>query len=659
MPVSTNEGKNEKSKTKPETKTKAETKAKAKGKARYVAPILASCVGLLLALLLMFPMLKMQPRNVPVGILSLDQGIEFNDTFVDVGDIVVDELTEQPVSLPEGLEGITLISSSEAEDDAHGESDDEQQTATQSGYVSSDAVNWIVADNAEQLQEMLEAGEVYAAMTIPEGFSRTIVANAGRSEIGAQLVEKLPDITAGANALAEGTASLEQGSQALTGGVSQLSSGTSLLEGGVSGLPAAAESAKNGADSLKDGLVKLEAGAQGLETGAASLESAAGQMQQAIQAAMASLSSGSPDAQRAMALLAAANQGAEKMKEGASGLSSGASNLADGLAATATGASALSSGLGQLSDSAPALVSGMGSLANGVSSLEDGATKLSSGATALYGGSSTLASGLDAANEALLQLPSETSDSQIKLVINQGKNPMVSNSLGSAISSLGASSGMSFDISYINPLPSEMSMGFTHMILMIMTYISSYATAAVIANVLKTRRGKAGKVIGSLALQAGYALICALLIGVGVAGILKLTIGVSRAFSDIALFVAVASFTFQMLVLGSIDLFGMAGMAVPIGLLIIGMGTAYLPTEFLPAFWQDWVYPWDPLRFMVDGFRGILYMGDGWWNAATPVLLVVAAIGIVLMVICAILNIRKKGSGESHVAKKHQELQTT
>lgn len=129
-------------------------------------------------------------------------------------------------------------------------------------------------------------------------------------------------------------------------------------------------------------------------------------------------------------------------------------------------------------------------------------------------------------------------------------------------------------------------------------------------------------------------------IGFGATGILVWATGSSVAVVDLALFVALASFSFQMLVLGSLDLLGMAGMIVPIGLLVIGMGTAYLPTEFLPAFWQDLVYPWDPLRFMADGHRGVPYMGQGFWNPSSPALLVVAAIGLGLMGIKFALNLR-------------------
>lgn len=618
-----------------------------KSKARYVVPVIAACVGLLLATLLMFPMLKMEPRNVPVGILSLDQGVSVDGESVNVGSILVGELTGEKVERPEALEDVDLL----------GLQDGEEAEVESSGYVSSDAVHWIVADDEEQLNDMLASGECYAVLTIPSTFSEYVVGNAGRSAIGAQLVEKLPQLFEGANALNAGVAILENGSSLLAGGASQLSNGADALSAGAGALPGAADAAKNGAGALSAGLGKLEDGAAALENGANSLEGGADQANQAIEAALAALSSDSPDMQTAMAYLIAANRAVSAMEEGASQLASGASSLSSGIAASKNGARSLGSGLDKLAQSAPSLADGAGALASGAASLDGGMSSLADGTEALHEGTQTMADGLDTANGALSMLPGEISDPAIRLVINQGKNPMVSNSLASAIGSMGASSGMTFDISYVNPLPSEMSMGFTHMILMVLTYISSYATAVVIANVTKSRRSGARPMLSSMAKQAVLACICALVIGFGGAGILVLATGAPVSFVDLALFITIASFAFQMLVMGSLDLFGMAGMVVPIGLLIIGMGTAYLPTEFLPSFWQDWVYPWDPLRFMADGFRGILYMGQGFWNPSSPVLLIMVGVGLVLMVIKLALVSRKnhmEGKGRALPARMTQ-----
>lgn len=615
-------------------KPKGEPKA-AKARAKWVAPLAASCVAVIVASLLMMPMLKMDPRDVPVGIISLDQGVTLGDESVNVGDLLMAELTGEEADTSSLPEGLSLFGESEEDASDGSASDGESNSASSdedvTGYVTSDAVHWMVAQSEQELDEMLSSGQCYATLTIPADFSRSIVANAGRTTLGAQLVEKLPTLSEGANALSDGASSLQGGTEAVESGASKLAGGISTLENGLGALPSTASGAKDGAAALGDGLERLEGGAISLKTGADALQSGAASTQQAVDAALAALTAASPDIDTALKYLQGASQGTAAVESGAATLAEGAATLAEGLGASKSGAEALESGMGKLADSAPALSRGMGALSSGASQLESGTSTLAEGAGGLSDGAAQLAEGLDTANGALDELPAEEGPSAIQLVINQGKNPMVSNSLGSAISSMGASSGIAFDVSYINPLPEGMSMGFTHMILMIFTYISSYATAVVLANVFKLQRGAGRRMLAALGLQVAYAALCALLIGICAAAIVGWATGAAFAFWDLALFVCLASFAFQMLVLGSLDLFGMAGMVVPIGLLVIGMGTAYLPTEFLPAFWQNWVYPWDPLRFMVDGFRGILYMGQGSWNPSSTALVVLAVIGAVLM----------------------------
>lgn len=615
-----------------------------KAKAKYAVPIAVTCVALLMGTLLMFPMLKMEPRDVPVALLSLDRGVEAGGQYVNVGDMVIGELTGEPVDGGDWSDDSDGADGADGGDETDGAEDIGFAGLTMgsdasSGYVSGDSVDWIVAESQEQLDDLMGSGQCYASMTIPSGFSEYVIANAAQSEIGAQLVDKLPDLASGANALDAGAGSLADGAAALSDGASSLSSGADKLQSGVSGLPAGVDAAQSGAVALEGGLAKLEVGAHSLGDGASSLQSGVAQVQQAVDEAIASLSSDNPNVQHALALLSGASQGAAKLDEGAGSIAAGASSLADGISASRSGAESLGAGLSGLSEGASSIVSGVDALASGAASLDSGTSSVVEGSQAISDGSASLASGLNTANDALGQLPAGSDDDSIKLVINQGKNPMVSNSLGSAISSLGASSGMAFDISYINPLPEEMSTGFAHMILMILTYIASYATAAVIANTFKLRHGSRRSLLLSVAVQVGYAALCALVVGVGAWVVLTLATGADILFGNLALFVAVASFSFQMLVIGSLDLLGAPGMVVPIGLLVMGMGTAYLPTEFLPAFWQDWVYPWDPLRFMVDGFKGILYMGQGFWSASTAALLVLVLIGAALIGVRAALDL--------------------
>lgn len=632
--------------------------AKGKGRAKYVVPVLASCLGLLVAALLMMPMLKMEPRNVPVAILSLDEGVTVDGTYVNAGDLLLENLVGEDAvdegqaddgqsgeqdddqELPEGLSLFGTAADEGGEDDGNDGANDasSDESSSSSGYVSSDAVAWMVAESQEELDELFSSGECYAALTVPAGFSKYIVANAGRTALGSQLVERLPELADAATALESGASALATGAGTLASGVSSLTGGVDALDKGAGALPFAASSAEQGAEALAEGLSKLSSLSGSLETGASQMKEGVDSVEKLLALALAELQKENPDQGAVDDYLEKAAELSSSLGEGADQIVAGAAGLSSGLSASQQGADALTSGLGKLSGGAEQLASGVGSLASGASQLEAGTSALASGAGALSSGSGALADGLAQAGDALDALPSASDEElAIQLVINQGKNPMVSSSLGSAISSMGSSSGIAFDITYENPLPEGMSMGFTHMILMMLTYLSSYITAVVISNTFKLKKGGARQMFASIGVQVGYAALCALLVGFCGAGVIVWITGASIDLTSLALFVALSSFAFQMIVLGSLDLFGMAGMVVPIGILVIGMGTAYLPTEFLPAFWQNWVYPWDPLRFMADGFRGIMYMGQGFWNPSSPALLVVAAIGAALIGVKAVL----------------------
>jgi X-X-X-Leu-X-X-Gly heptad repeat protein len=420
-----------------------------------------------------------------------------------------------------------------------------------------------------------------------------------------------------------------------------------------------------GSSALSGGLAQLSNGASGLPGGIARARGGVDTASGAIDAAMAALSAPTPDVATAMAYLTGARQATTATSDGMVQLEGGAQALVDGLVLSSNGAATLNAGISTFAEAAPALASGVSALAGGVTQLSEGASALAEGAHSLSAGTTTFSEGLTSANDTLSSLPpapgspqatvsentptgsdGEDSDlpildmnalmandtaSSIELLINQGKNPMVSSSLQSSLSSLPLPASVGIETEYMNPLPEEMGMGFTHMVLMILTYISSYATAAVIANIFKLKRNSRVSLGRSLAIQLGYAAVTSLVVGFAITTILRFAVGESIPLVDTALFIAIASFSFQLLVIAALDWFGMIGMIVPVGLLILGMGAAYLPTEFLPEFWQQFIYPWDPLRFMVDGFKEILYMGQGFWNASAKVLTLVVSIGFVLL----------------------------
>lgn len=590
-----------------------------KSAARWIAPVAAAVLAVLIGTVLLLPMMKMNPREIPVAVLSLDKGVTVSGEQINAGEALTDALI-----------------------DSQGEED-------------SPLVSWTVMDSQEDLDAAMLEGDYYAAIVIPADFSESQAAIAGREALGSALVDKLPELSDGASSLAEGAGALHDGSTALSSGVSQLSNGADDLASHVGDLPSKAES--------------LAAGAQGLSSSLGALSGVAGDLAvdlsqegdafKKLNAALGALTDEETSND------ASAIQDVRDALNALSEAAPSAAVLADGLGKANDGASALHEGASALAQAAPVLSQGVTALADGAAKAQSGADALASGAGTLSSGAGTYSEAISEANNTLEELPdggvaqdsdadnnesgdegsttlgmSAPSGPKIELIINQGKNPMVTNSLSAALNGLAASSGLAFETSYVNELPENMGIGVTHMILMILTYLGSYATGAVIAGVLKPRRNdKRGLLVGS-AVQVAYAFLCALLVGVAAATVLQVGLGGTIPFVDLALFVSLASFSFQLLVIGSVKLLGTAGMIVPIGLLVIGMGAAYLPVEFLPDFWRDYVYPWDPLRYMVDGFRSILYLGEGFVNDASSPLLLVAAIGLVLMLSSVVKDAR-------------------
>lgn len=220
--------------------------------------------------------------------------------------------------------------------------------------------------------------------------------------------------------------------------------------------------------------------------------------------------------------------------------------------------------------------------------------------------------------------------SPVTLIVNEGKNPMVTNLLSGQITALTAGSDLALVTQAHHEVPDSLALlaSFLPMVFMILAYISSYATGIVIRSTFPLgATGRARTTVTQLAVAA----LAAIAIGIAGSAILTAMVDVDLSVLDAAPFMAIASFALMTLVIGSVNWIGMAGMAVPVAILVLGLGTANLPFEFLPGFWQDLVYPWNPLRLLAEGARALLFQGAGWWNAATPGLVATAVVGVGLV----------------------------
>ncbi|KXZ20507.1 phage infection protein [Bacillus nakamurai] len=126
--------------------------------------------------------------------------------------------------------------------------------------------------------------------------------------------------------------------------------------------------------------------------------------------------------------------------------------------------------------------------------------------------------------------------------------------------------------------------------------------------------------------------IVALVIGFGFTWIAEGMVGLNIPdFMDTALFLTITSFSFFLMISAVLSLLGIRGIAVFALLLFFGAPLLAMAPEMMSSFYRDWVYPWLPMRFMVEGLRELFFFGKGLnWN--TPVSVLVW-IGVVSMII--------------------------
>ncbi|PGH73347.1 phage infection protein [Bacillus thuringiensis] len=125
--------------------------------------------------------------------------------------------------------------------------------------------------------------------------------------------------------------------------------------------------------------------------------------------------------------------------------------------------------------------------------------------------------------------------------------------------------------------------------------------------------------------------IAALVIGFGLTWIADGMVGLNISnFTDTALFLSITSFSFFLMISAVLSLVGLKGIGLFALLLFFGAPLLLLAPEMLSPFYQEWVYSWLPMKFMIEGLREIFFFGKGLsWN--TPVTVLVW-IGIVSMV---------------------------
>ncbi|WP_429607828.1 YhgE/Pip domain-containing protein [Bacillus albus] len=140
--------------------------------------------------------------------------------------------------------------------------------------------------------------------------------------------------------------------------------------------------------------------------------------------------------------------------------------------------------------------------------------------------------------------------------------------------------------------------------------------------------------------------VATLVIGFGLTWIADGMVGLNITnFIDTALFLSITSFSFFLMISAVLSLVGLKGIGVFALLLFFGAPLLSLAPEMLSPFYQDWVYAWLPMRFMIEGLREIFFFGKG-LSWSTPVTVLVW-IGVVSMMII-LATVFKRSAVKEH-----------
>lgn len=139
-------------------------------------------------------------------------------------------------------------------------------------------------------------------------------------------------------------------------------------------------------------------------------------------------------------------------------------------------------------------------------------------------------------------------------------------------------------------------------------------------------------------IQIIMACLASLVAGFGLTLIEMSVIGFAiPQFAQTAMFLSITSLSFILMVLAVLSWTGLGGIGIFVLLLFFGAPLLTMPFEMLPTFYQNWVHPWLPMRFMVDGIREILFFGKGIeWNEPLAALIYIGIVSIVVILLSAL-----------------------
>ncbi|MFK4476610.1 MULTISPECIES: YhgE/Pip domain-containing protein [Bacillus] len=189
-------------------------------------------------------------------------------------------------------------------------------------------------------------------------------------------------------------------------------------------------------------------------------------------------------------------------------------------------------------------------------------------------------------------------------------------------------------VTNVNEIGKNSANGNSPMSLFQPLWIASLASAAIIfIAISKTQVGTRKENFVLKLKQIVTGAIATLVIGFGLTWIADGMVGLNIPnFTDTALFLSITSFCFFLMISAVLSLVGLKGIGIFALLLFFGAPLLALAPEMMSPFYQDWVYAWLPMRFMIEGLREIFFFGKGLaWNTPLTVLVWIGVVSVVII----------------------------
>ncbi|WP_052339351.1 YhgE/Pip domain-containing protein [Gorillibacterium massiliense] len=183
-------------------------------------------------------------------------------------------------------------------------------------------------------------------------------------------------------------------------------------------------------------------------------------------------------------------------------------------------------------------------------------------------------------------------------------------------------------------------------------WMASLVAAAIMwMNVRKTEASTKKKSLNHKGIQILAGAVAALVTGFGLTWFAEGILGFDfPSFSDTAIFLSIASFSFFSIIRAVLEWLGFAALPVFALVLFFGGPLLAMAPEIMPAFYKDWIYGWLPMRFMVDGLRELFFFGKGLsWSQPTAVLVWIA-IGSIAVFALSVFKPKAKAAADKPVA---------